>query len=121
VLRRAAFCNRPLLDHEHARVETFWRDSVIHFESLPSVDCDVLELIGVLNLKHVLKILPNSAQSSIVSKAAQRASQKGKAPKEAKFSYKFLTHCCRWEGKTFRINNLRLVAGGGFEPPTFGL
>ena len=43
------------------------------------------------------------------------------APKRQSLSYKFRTHCCSQEGRTNRINHLRLVAGGGFEPPTFGL
>jgi hypothetical protein len=33
------------------------------------------------------------------------------------FSFSF----CRWIWKVLKINNLGLVAGGGFEPPTFGL
>jgi hypothetical protein len=51
----------------------------------------------------------------------RRAETGEKARKRREFSYIFLTLFSCQEGRTCGINELWLVAGGGFEPPTFGL
>ena len=52
---------------------------------------------------------------------ANRPATKAKNASRGKVSCKFHTRGEHQEGLTCRIKNLDLVAGGGFEPPTFGL